>query len=614
MQLEPYLLLSGTEIANSIRTMSYLRQGLGGKEWSVRTCPTVAEGTGYVDAYCLAPEHRLLTADLRWVPCGDIEAGDELLAFEEHPQPGKRLRQWRWSEVTRSQPAMKDCVRVHLSNGDTIVCSWDHPWLAKRSLGSKTSGMRWVGASKLTTDHIVQRVSDTWEPASSFDDGWLSGMFDGEGCLCITTPDKGTPTIRLQLAQKPGPVLDRAVALLQAHKFQTTTLKSETSSADQVTVRGGQSEVLRALGILRPTRLLNTLRSSEICNRTVRSPDGPGVRVLAVEPWGRREIRSIATSTGTYVGEGYLMHNTDIYGPDRYEVANLCCFCETQHVDGNYGDPAYDMAPWYDAARPESADFFGLIPDITLMPVAQRNVTRRSAGRGDVGPLIVGPRIIQVEGAIYAGSKAGMGYGERWLSKVLSGTCGPGCSGDTLTVLPYCTAHDGDDGTGSLRELVPVGIVDGPIFSAPVVRAVCQYQEVKFQFAAGEGWLRKTTNLYSGALMNVCETLTPSLVGDAAAVIAIEAIGDLSGVTISGGGFPCTIEDLGAGDTLVIDASKHTVTVTNGVGTVVGGLNVLDFDGMFQWFETCDGMTVCVNALGATGSGTLTISQVDLEL
>lgn len=323
---------------------------------------------------------------------------------------------------------------------------------------------------------------------------------------------------------------------------------------------------------------------------------------------------SVRTCPTVPEGEGYVDTYVDIYGPDRYEVANLCCFCETQHTDGNYGDPAYDLAPWYDPARPESADFFGMIPEVTLLPAADRALTRRSGGRGDLGPLIVGPRVVQVKGAIYAGSKAGIGYGERWLSRVLAGACGPGCAGDTLTVLPYCTAHDGDDGTGSLRELARVGLVDGPIFSAPVERAVCQYQEVAFQLAAGEGWLRKTTHLLTGGLTG-CATLEASLVGDAGGVVAITASTDLSGVTVTYGAFTFTIESLAAGRTLTVDGSRGTVVVTL-AGAVVGGMEGLSFAGMFHWPIACSGgsLEVCVDASAATGSGTLTIDQVDMEL
>ena len=326
----------------------------------------------------------------------------------------------------------------------------------------------------------------------------------------------------------------------------------------------------------------------------------------------------VSTEYNVTTGGGYSDTYADIYMADTFQPANLRCYCATLDPGTNFGSPSYDGAPWYDPAKPESDEFLGLIPRITLLPVAARNLTRRAMGRGDIGPRIVGPRIIQVTGAIYAGSRAGMGYGERWLSRILAGDAAPGCAGDSLTVLPYCKDDVDDDG---LRELVPVGLIDGPTFSAPVVRATCQYQEVAFQLAAGEGWLRRTTELSNGLLGAVvtCELMTAPVAADAAAVITIQAgAAVLDNVTITGGDAAYTVIDLPALSTLVIDASKHTVTVTNVAGTVIGSLDHLDFTGMFEWLEASagDAINVCVDATAATGTAgaTLTIDQVDLEL
>lgn len=325
---------------------------------------------------------------------------------------------------------------------------------------------------------------------------------------------------------------------------------------------------------------------------------------------------TVSTDHNVTTGPGYADPYSDIYMGDALTPANLRCYCADMDPGTNFGSPEYDTAAWWDPDRPESGEFLGLIPKITLLPVAQRNLTRRAAGRGDIGPLIVGPRIIQVEGAIYAGSRAGMGYGERWLTRVLAGVDQDGCAGDSLTVLPYCS--DEDD---PFRELVPVGIVDGPVFSTPVVRATCQYQEVSFQLAAGEGWLRKTTSLYSGSLGagSTCEDIEAPVAADAAAIITIHAGASvLTGVEITAGDIAYTVVDLPAQHYLVIDASRHTVTVTDVSGTVVGSLNVLNFTGMFEWIEAAAGdlVTVCVDATAATGTAgaTLAIDQVNLEL
>jgi len=258
--------------------------------------------------YCLAPDERLLTEDLRWVPCGELRPGDRLLAFDEYPPDGMRLRRWRRSVVTRSEPAVKECLRVHLADGTSIVCTADHPWLADQ-YDSKTSGgkRRWVRADQLLEKApYVLRLLDTWEEARTYEAGWLAGMFDGEGSIHIGQASK------LQLSQRPGPTADKVIDLLKRHGFDAGA-KLRPSGVLGIEVAGGFPTILRALGTLRPERLISRLAALDIEQMSVRSRGNCRVRVVAVEPLGERPIQSITTTTGTYIGEGFAMHNTGDY-------------------------------------------------------------------------------------------------------------------------------------------------------------------------------------------------------------------------------------------------------------------------------------------------------------
>jgi hypothetical protein len=273
--------------------------------------------------YCLAQHQRILTADLRWVACGDLKVGDEILAFDEHVPDGHRLRRWRWGTVTRSDPMRVECVRVHLENGESIVCTPDHPWLTNRY--SYVLGHRdWVPASELMMEpygHRKARVGQCiskgltpWSRADSFDAGWLSGMFDGEGYISLA-PGDGSGSCNLAIAQKEGPILDRALYLLREHGFKATVYSKPELKTAAVDVQGGFPEVLRALGTYAPQRLLANLRKADISRQSLRAPNGTSamVQVMEVEPIGLQDIQSITTSTATYVGEGYLMHNSKGY-------------------------------------------------------------------------------------------------------------------------------------------------------------------------------------------------------------------------------------------------------------------------------------------------------------
>ncbi len=292
------------------------------------TVPHDAPVAMFPPFWCLERKERILTADLKWVPCGELVEGQQILAFDEHPEPGSRIRRWRYGTVTRSEPAVRECVRVHLENGDSVVCTTDHPWLTSRSLVGQTA--EWIDASDLrrpskypTRDGLlsayVYKAVDPWSPARTFEDGWLSGILDGEGTIMMPNGG-GHGSAKVIAYQVPGRVADQAEAILRRHGFGLD-VRAKTPSGfskktvHQITVSGGFREVLRVLGTFQPGRLMDRLRDDlDISLQTVRVNGAGGrTRVVAVEPVGPQAIQSISTSTGTYVGEGYLMHNSKGY-------------------------------------------------------------------------------------------------------------------------------------------------------------------------------------------------------------------------------------------------------------------------------------------------------------
>lgn len=326
-------------------------------------------------------------------------------------------------------------------------------------------------------------------------------------------------------------------------------------------------------------------------------------------------------------GGGYSDIYDDDYAfyADRYRTANLRCYCRTIDT-GPYQDPAYDDAPWYDPARPESAEFLGMLVEPVLNAVATRPVSRRAGGGGSVGALSLSPRVVGVTGVLYAGSKAGMSYGEMWLRRVLAGTSG--CAEDTLVLLPACAPEAVEDDDAYLRELASVGVIDGPVF-APVTTGVadCIAQTVALQLVAGDPYLRSSSLALSETMdgTSQCAVLSaPLAVADTAAVVTLDAAsGEMDGVVVrarvgTGSWVAVSVSQLAAGTTLVIDASRRRVEVLDAEGAVVGGLDAVDFDGTFPWFTAPPGsdLEVCVESAGHTYNpgATVRIDQVDREI
>lgn len=272
---------------------------------------------GFFDAIvtspCLTQDQRILTADLKWIPAGEILEGQKIVAFDEfgtRTKPGGQIsrRQLRIATVTESYPARKECVRVNLENGESITCTFDHPWLATR-YADNSSGSGWVEAQnlmKLYDPHVLKQF-DTWETKESWKAGWLAGILDGEGSLSYGI--HGSP--KLMMTQAAGDVIDQFERSMRSEGYTVTRYAKSGKIANKpiytIYVNGGFPEIFKVIGELRPTRLLNKIFELEMKGRTVQPQK---VRVISVESIGEQDIQGITTSTGTYIGEGYLHHNT----------------------------------------------------------------------------------------------------------------------------------------------------------------------------------------------------------------------------------------------------------------------------------------------------------------
>lgn len=262
---------------------------------------------------CLAPETRVATTDLRWVPVGSLEVGDSILGFDDDPPAGQR-RRWREASVINTGRAMLPCSRVTLADGTSIVASDEHPWLTSR---------RWNGTYWRKTKHLmssrpgwdiapakVQKFLEPWDTLTTYDAGYLAGMYDGEGHLCLRS---NRPGFSLGVTQRDneayfemGSALDRLGFL---HKTRVAHRELPHNDMNVIELLGGMPEVLRFLGSVRPKRLLANWETAGadqlgVIQRLANVP------VVSVEPLGLREVVTMGTSTGTFVGEGFGQHNT----------------------------------------------------------------------------------------------------------------------------------------------------------------------------------------------------------------------------------------------------------------------------------------------------------------
>lgn len=266
---------------------------------------------------CVHKDTPVLKKDLTWVPAHSLKVGDEIFSFDEGRDPFKPCRtdkKWNKLEnrngrkinitkVTSNFTEFKECVKVTLSNGDSVITTRDHYWLG---CSKKDNNMRWYRSDNLIGKR-VKKYFDVWEQDTSYEAGWLSGFFEGEGSL---KKSKGQYPSSMQICQRPGATWDKfkEFAKLKNLNFCDEIVKKGGIGKGDCLysyLNGGRSDLLKLLGSFDVLRLKNNIDYNNI--GYLRSDYA--YEVVKVESAGIQEVSVLSTEDKTFFASGYAMHN-----------------------------------------------------------------------------------------------------------------------------------------------------------------------------------------------------------------------------------------------------------------------------------------------------------------
>ena len=269
-------------------------------------------------ACCVAPETRILTADLRWVPIGTIAPDAEIVAFDEDPPGGRgRGRHMRTAVVVASVTMRAPVYEIRFEDGRSIVCTDQHPWLSRK----ENTEWNWRaiartirgginGGNILTVGTKIRNVCRPWGEAT-YEDGWFGGLIDGEGSMS----NDNQPGARMHVVQKRGAIFDRMLRYAASKGYHYSLDNDETAPArpskfgSQPCPRlsfGRIDEVLQIIGQTRPTRFTRRFWEDR------EFPDAPFATIESITPCGEQDVIDLQTTTGTYIAEGLASHNTTV--------------------------------------------------------------------------------------------------------------------------------------------------------------------------------------------------------------------------------------------------------------------------------------------------------------
>ena len=264
---------------------------------------------------CLDPKTKVLKSDMSWSEIGKLNIGDELVSVDEYPPgpyKGRRLKKGKVQGIIRH---IRDCYRITFDNGKTLVCSGKHPWLSRKT-NTQWEWRSVVGEGKKhlnVGDKIRRIVPDTWD-TGGYEDGWISGMLDGEGSLAKNKRLGGN----ISISQVDGKVFDRAINYfkVKGYSYRIEIDKGERTSkfgkkpVNKI-VLSRIDEIFRLIGETRPSRFLN---SDWWEGKELPILKGYGYStIIKIDNIGDQEVVDLQTSAGTYIAEGYVSHNTTLF-------------------------------------------------------------------------------------------------------------------------------------------------------------------------------------------------------------------------------------------------------------------------------------------------------------
>ena len=264
-----------------------------------------------VKNYCVTPEHKTLTASLDWVPVGDLNVGDELVAFSDEGVGPLRSRYYQSSKVEQASRAIAEVLEIIFSDGSTLHCTENHPLLVHPC--GKTQYV-WREAGYLLGNESVSRFVRPWNRIDSYEAGYLAAIFDGEGHMLHRQRSLRSGVVEIGFSQNPGVVADTVLGYLNDMGFRWASSKPGNSSAGKYYLLGGKTAAMSFLGTTRPKRFLEKFSIDRLGG--IKSRYTETLQIAAIRSIGLKEIVELQTSSGTYFTDGLASHNSR-FGPDK---------------------------------------------------------------------------------------------------------------------------------------------------------------------------------------------------------------------------------------------------------------------------------------------------------
>ena len=257
--------------------------------------------------FCFHPETKILKADLSWVEIDKLKVGDEIIATDEKVLGGAgSSRKMRTAIVQNKWDVYEEALKLTMDDGRALILTPEHRMLCKVRGATHTV---WREAKDIRFDDEIRFITKLWD-SGSYEDGWIGGMIDGEGCLRA----KKNAGAELTISQVDGYVWDRTLKYFgnnnYSYRIEVDRRDSGNSSKFgskpvNKLVISRMDELFRLLGKVRPSRF-----KGKNWWEDKKFPNNGWSKVVKIELLPKQRMIDLQTSEKTFIVEGFVSHNS----------------------------------------------------------------------------------------------------------------------------------------------------------------------------------------------------------------------------------------------------------------------------------------------------------------
>jgi len=261
---------------------------------------------------CVHVDTPVLCADMKWRPAGSLFEGDDIIVFDEMPDKRSK-RKIKIGKVTHNHVENRKCKKIILEDGRNLYCTPEHQWLV-RLMPTQTS-LEWIKTENLCnrsrgTVSYLPLFEDPWDEDNSYEAGYLSAAFDGEGCIdgisaiCFNQTENAMFYKVKKILQNKGFRFSLKIKNKNKHK------KSFESKKDcYVFSIYGREQIMKLIGMFGTCRILENFHKN-LNKDTFMLKAKKWLKVVSVEDAGEMPVAVMSTTHKTHITGGFPSHNT----------------------------------------------------------------------------------------------------------------------------------------------------------------------------------------------------------------------------------------------------------------------------------------------------------------